>query len=66
VTEALRFLWDTAPAPVAPVGIHLLSLARAQKVDLAGIALSALLDQLAAALRQAPAAASLARKATGW
>jgi hypothetical protein len=28
------------------VGIHLLSLARAQKVDLAGIALSALLDQL--------------------
>ena len=62
MTEALRFLWDTAPAPVVPVGIHLLSLARAQKVDLAGIALSALLDQLAAALRQAPAAASLSQK----
>src|ERR1700712_1770123 len=41
---------------------HLLSLARAQKVDLAGIALSALLDQLAAALRQAPAATSLTQK----
>jgi hypothetical protein len=41
---------------------HLLSLARAQTIDLAGIALGALLDQLAAALRQAPAATSLGQK----
>jgi segregation and condensation protein A len=41
---------------------HLLSLARAQKIDLSGISLTALLDQLAAALRQAPAATPLAQK----
>jgi segregation and condensation protein A len=42
---------------------HLLTLARAQTIDLAGISLTALLDQLTAALRQAPAATSLGQKA---
>jgi hypothetical protein len=38
---------------------HLLGLARAQKIDLGGISLTALLDQLATALRQAPASVPL-------
>jgi segregation and condensation protein A len=42
---------------------HLLTLARAQRIDLAGISLTALVDQLTAALRQAPAATSLGEKA---
>jgi segregation and condensation protein A len=41
---------------------HLLVLARAQKIDLVGISLTALIDQLTAALRQAPAATSLGEK----
>jgi segregation and condensation protein A len=45
-----------------PLG-HLLTLARAQTIDLAGISLTALLDQLTAALRQAPAAVPLGQKA---
>jgi hypothetical protein len=45
---------------------HLLALARAQKIDLSGIALIALLDQRTAALRQAPTTTPWARKATGW
>jgi chromatin segregation and condensation protein Rec8/ScpA/Scc1 (kleisin family) len=44
---------------------HLLTLARAQKVDLSEISLAALVDQLAAALRQAPAATPLGQKG-GW
>jgi len=40
---------------------HLLTLARAQKIDLGKISLAALVDQLAAALQQAPAATPL-----GW
>ena len=42
---------------------HLLTLARARTIDLATISLTALLDQLAAALRQAPAATALGQKA---
>jgi segregation and condensation protein A len=42
---------------------HLLTLARAQTIDLADISLTALLDQLTAALRQAPAAVPLGQKA---
>jgi len=41
---------------------HLLALARAQKIDLSGISLTALLDQLTAALRQAPAVMPLGQK----
>jgi segregation and condensation protein A len=41
---------------------HLLVLARAQKIDLADISLTALIDQLTTALRQAPAATSLGEK----
>jgi segregation and condensation protein A len=41
---------------------HLLTLARAQKIDIAGISLTALIDQLTTALRQAPAATSLGEK----
>jgi segregation and condensation protein A len=41
---------------------HLLTLARAQKIDLADISLTALIDQLTTALRQAPAATSLGEK----
>ena len=40
---------------------HLLTLARAQKIDLGKISLAALVEQLAAALQQAPAATPL-----GW
>ena len=40
----------------------LLTLARAQKVDLGGISLAALVDQLAAALQRAPAATPLGQK----
>jgi len=40
---------------------HLLTLARAQKIDLGKISLAALVDQLAAAVRRAPAATPL-----GW
>jgi segregation and condensation protein A len=42
---------------------HLLVLARAQTIDLAAISLTALLDQLSAALHHAPAATSLGQKA---
>ena len=42
---------------------HLLTLARAQKIDLSDISLTALLDQLTAALHQAPAAVPLGQKA---
>ena len=42
---------------------HLLTLARAQKIDIATFSLSALIDQLATALQQAPAATSLGEKA---
>jgi segregation and condensation protein A len=42
---------------------HLLTLARAQKIDLADISLTALLDQLTVALHQAPAAVPLGQKA---
>jgi segregation and condensation protein A len=42
---------------------HLLTLARAQKVDIAAISLTALIDQLTTALQQAPAATSLGEKA---
>jgi segregation and condensation protein A len=42
---------------------HLLTLARAQRIDLADISLTALVEQLTAALRQAPAATSLREKA---
>ena len=41
---------------------HLLALARAQTIDLAAMSLTALLDQLAAALQQAPASVPLGRK----
>ena len=41
---------------------HLLMLARAQKIDIAEISLTALIDQLTAALQQAPAATSLGEK----
>jgi segregation and condensation protein A len=41
---------------------HLLALARAQKIDLAGLSLTTLLDQLTAALRQAPASVPLGQK----
>jgi segregation and condensation protein A len=41
---------------------HLLSLARAQKIDLSRLSLGALLDQLAAALRQAPPTTPLSQK----
>ena len=41
---------------------HLLTLARAQKIDLATLSLAALVDQLTAALRQAPMALSLGQK----
>src|ERR1700722_10249049 len=41
---------------------HLLTLARAQKIDLADISLAALVDQLTAALRQAPATTPLGQK----
>jgi segregation and condensation protein A len=41
---------------------HLLTLARAQRIDLTAIPLSALLDQLAAALQQAPASVPLGQK----
>jgi chromatin segregation and condensation protein Rec8/ScpA/Scc1 (kleisin family) len=42
---------------------NLLVLARAQKIDIATISLTALIDQLTTALRQAPAATSLGEKA---
>ncbi len=42
---------------------HLLTLARAQKIDIAAISLTALIDQLATALHHAPAATSLGEKA---
>ena len=42
---------------------HLLTLARAQKIDIAAFSLSALIDQLTIALQQAPAATSLGEKA---
>jgi segregation and condensation protein A len=41
---------------------HLLTLARAQKIDLSGISLIALVEQLATALRQAPAKMPLGQK----
>jgi segregation and condensation protein A len=41
---------------------HLLTLARAQKIDLSRISLGALVDQLVAALRQAPAKMPLGQK----
>lgn len=41
---------------------HLLTLARAQKIDLSGISLAALVEQLATALRQAPATVPLSQK----
>ena len=41
---------------------HLLTLARGQKIDLADISFAALVDQLTAALRQAPAATPLSQK----
>ena len=41
---------------------HLLTLARAQTIDLASLSLTALLDQLSLALRQAPAAMPLGQK----
>jgi segregation and condensation protein A len=41
---------------------HLLALARAQKIDLAALSLVTLLDQLTAALRQAPASVPLGQK----
>jgi segregation and condensation protein A len=44
---------------------YLLTLARAQTIDLAEISLTILVDQLTAALRQAPAAVPLGQKA-GW
>jgi segregation and condensation protein A len=42
---------------------HLLALARAHTIDLSRLSLGALIDQLAAALRQAPAALPLGQKA---
>jgi segregation and condensation protein A len=42
---------------------HLLTLARAQKIDIADISLTALIDQLTTALHHAPAATSLGEKA---
>jgi segregation and condensation protein A len=42
---------------------HLLALARSQKIDLAEISLAALIDQLVAALRQAPVTTPLGQKA---
>jgi segregation and condensation protein A len=41
---------------------HLLALARSQKIDLAAISLAALIDQLVAALRQAPVKTPLGQK----
>jgi segregation and condensation protein A len=41
---------------------HLLTLARAQKIDLSAISLAALVDQLVAALRQAPGTIPLGQK----
>jgi segregation and condensation protein A len=41
---------------------HLLTLARAQRIDLVGISLTALIDQLTTALHHAPAATSLGEK----
>jgi segregation and condensation protein A len=41
---------------------HLLALARAQKIDIAAISLTALIDQLTTALHHAPAATSLGAK----
>ena len=41
---------------------HLLTLARAQKIDIAAISLTALIDQLTTALHHAPAATSLGQK----
>ena len=41
---------------------HLLTLARAQKIDLSRLSLAALVDQLEAALRQAPASLPLGQK----
>ena len=41
---------------------HLLALARAEKIDLSGLSLTALLDQLTAALRKAPASVPLGQK----
>ena len=41
---------------------HLLTLARAQKIDIAAISLTALIDQLTRALHHAPAATSLGEK----
>jgi segregation and condensation protein A len=41
---------------------HLLTLARAQRIDLSALSLSALLDQLNAALQQAPAVVPLGQK----
>jgi segregation and condensation protein A len=41
---------------------HLLTLARAQKIDIADISLTALIDQLTTALHHAPAATSLGEK----
>jgi segregation and condensation protein A len=45
---------------------HLLTLARAQKIEIGKISLAALVDQLVAALRQAPAKMPLGKKAAGW
>jgi segregation and condensation protein A len=42
---------------------HLLALARGQKIDLADISLAAVVDQLTATLRQAPATTPLGQKA---
>jgi segregation and condensation protein A len=62
--------WDMAPEATPRLALagfsgpleQLLTLARAAKIDLSTLSLAALLDQLAAALRQAPAAVSLGQK----
>jgi hypothetical protein len=45
---------------------RLLTLARGHQIGLAHLPLETLVDQLAAALRDAPPATPLDRKATGW
>jgi hypothetical protein len=45
---------------------HLLTLARAQQIDLSAIALAAPVDQLVLALRQAPGKMPLGQKGDRW
>jgi segregation and condensation protein A len=59
---ARRYTYLTLAGFAGPLD-QLLTLARAQTIDLAGISLTALVEQLMAALRQAPAAVPLGQKA---